>query len=187
MRIALALMIALTVMPQAPASPVVRDLDGRSWTPLAPASGETNLLIFVNAECPISRRYAPEMDRVIADYAKKGVRAWFVFADASTEPAAARAHLASFHPKSTTRAVIDVGQSLTIATGVTVTPEVAIFTRTGRVYRGRIDDLYVSLGQSRREPTRHDLRDALDAVLAGRPVAQPETRAIGCFIERKGR
>ena len=28
----------------------------------------------------------------------------------------------------------------------------------------------------------HDLTDALDAVVSGKPVARPETEAIGCFI-----
>jgi hypothetical protein len=82
-------------------------------------------------------------------------------------------------------AVIDRGFALTTAAGITVTPEVAVYTSAGRVYRGRIDDLYVNIGEARREPTRRDLRDALDAVIAGRPVAQAETTAVGCFIERK--
>ena len=68
-----------------------------------------------------------------------------------------------------------------------MTPEVAVYTSTGRVYRGRIDDLYVNIGEARREPTRRDLRDALDASIAGRAVAQAETIAVGCFIERKHR
>ena len=37
-------------------------------------------------------------------------------------------------------------------------------------------------GKRRRIVTEHDLRDALDAVLAGKPVAKSRTRAIGCFI-----
>jgi len=31
--------------------------------------------------------------------------------------------------------------------------------------------------------TEHDLRDALDAVLAGKPVSKPETQPIGCYIQ----
>jgi hypothetical protein len=69
--------------------------------------------------------------------------------------------------------------------GIQVTPEAAIYSgASGRVYRGRIDDLYASIGQSRRAPTTHDLRDALTAVLAGKSPARAETDAIGCFIER---
>ena len=48
-------------------------------------------------------------------------------------------------------------------------------------YRGRIDDQYRLRG-SRKEPTSRDLKDALDAVLAGRKVATPETEVDGCLI-----
>ena len=60
----------------------------------------------------------------------------------------------------------------------------------------RIDDLhrmfedpsinaifFADYGQRRQTVTQHDLRNALDAVLAGKPVAQPVTEAIGCHIQ----
>jgi hypothetical protein len=124
------------------------------------------------------------MDRIAADYAKRGLHTWFVFADRTLAPADARRHLKDFHPGSTSPAVIDADLALTAAAGITVTPEAVVYTSAGRVYRGRIDDLYVTIGQSRRAPTTHDLRDALDAVLAGKPVARAETPAVGCFVER---
>jgi hypothetical protein len=49
-------------------------------------------------------------------------------------------------------------------------------------YRGRIDNWYASLGVARQVVTSHDLADAIEAVLAGRPVARRETQAIGCSI-----
>jgi len=51
-----------------------------------------------------------------------------------------------------------------------------------RKYLGRIDDLYADLGKRRARATSLDLRDALDAVLADRPVPRPVTQAVGCFI-----
>jgi protein-disulfide isomerase len=170
---------------QASTGPVtVRDLDGRSWTPQSPGRGETSLVFFIGAECPVTRRYAPEIDRIAADYGKRGVRTWFVFAEPTLAPADARRHLKDFHAGSTVPAAIDAQLALTAAAGITVTPEAVVYTSAGRVYRGRIDNLYVAIGQSRREATTHDLRDALDAVLAGKPVAHAETTAVGCFVER---
>jgi len=68
-------------------------------------------------------------------------------------------------------------------TGVTITPEAAIVNSAGKVvYRGRIDNSYAALGQARRAPTSHDLRDALDATLAGKPAPNPKTKALGCYI-----
>ena len=169
----------------APRALVVRDIDGRAWTPLEPAAGGINLLFFISADCPISRRYAPEIDRIAAAYHARSVQTFFVYADSTLRPAELRANLREFHPGSPTPAIVDLGYRLTGAIGATVTPEAAIVSKTGRAYRGRIDDLYLNAGQTRRAPQHHDLRDALDATLAGRPIGQAETRAVGCFIERK--
>ena len=76
----------------------------------------------------------------------------------------------------------DISQKLVQLTGATVTPEVAVMRGAQVLYRGRIDDRYVDFGKDRPEPTSHDLEDALDALIAGKPVAQKQTRAIGCII-----
>lgn len=183
-RPAVACLIGLSFLapPQAPL--VVRDLDGRAASPLVAAAGDINLLIFVSADCPISARYSPEIDRIVREYRPKGVHAWLVYAESKAAPAAVRANLAEYHSGLSVPAIIDTDFRLTAAVGATVTPEAAVYTSAGRVYRGRIDDLYQAIGEGRRAAEHHDLRDALNAVLAGRPVAVAETKAIGCFIER---
>lgn len=66
-----------------------------------------------------------------------------------------------------------------------VTPEVVVVDQTGKpLYRGRIDDKYVGFGKRRPTPTRHDLREALDDVVAKRPVQIPATKPLGCIIPR---
>ncbi|GIT77890.1 MAG: hypothetical protein Ct9H300mP32_2720 [Verrucomicrobiota bacterium] len=65
-----------------------------------------------------------------------------------------------------------------------VTPEAAVFDAKGRlIYRGRIDDLYADFGKKRARPTRHDLRDTLDALLAGKRLTKRTTKAVGCYID----
>ena len=83
--------------------------------------------------------------------------------------------------------MIDANFALTAAVNATVTPEAAIYTASGLVYRGRIDDLYADVGQSRRAATTHDVRAALDAVIAGKRVPIRETEPVGCSIERRQR
>ena len=70
--------------------------------------------------------------------------------------------------------------------GVTVTPEAAIVAAGGKmVYRGRIDNLYGDLGRKRPlGATRHELRNALDAVLAGKEIQVKRTEAIGCYLPK---
>jgi hypothetical protein len=64
-----------------------------------------------------------------------------------------------------------------------VTPQAVVVDAAGAIrYRGRIDNLYAALGRRRQQVTVHDLRDALDDVLAGRRVSKPETEALGCSI-----
>ena len=79
--------------------------------------------------------------------------------------------------------VLDAGHVLVRRAGARGVPEAAVFGPDGgRKYLGRIDDLYADLGKRRARATSLDLRDALDAVLADRPVPRPVTQAVGCII-----
>ena len=98
------------------------------------------------------------------------------------EPAAAiRRHLKDYsYPM---RALRDPRQELAKVAGATITPEAAVFDARGRVlYRGRIDDRYVSLGVERPVATRHDLDEALTDIVAGQAPRQAATQAVGCYI-----
>jgi hypothetical protein len=80
-------------------------------------------------------------------------------------------------------ALIDSNRKIANRAHATVTPEAVVIDSRGEIrYRGRIDNFYAALGKPRQQVTVHDLRDALDAVLAGRPVPNPETKALGCTI-----
>ena len=139
----------------------------------------TTVLVFTNTDCPISNRYAPEIQRLATKFAKD-VRFVFVYPVPSDSEAAIREHRKKFGSGEWLR---DASQKLVKLTGVTVTPEVAVMTADQRIrYRGRIDDRYLEFGKDRPEPTVRDLERALDAIVTGKPVPISETRAIGCFI-----
>jgi hypothetical protein len=176
-RTALLLLAALSVTPV-----VVRDIDGKPWTLLSPDRGQLDLLFFISPDCPVSNRYAPEIQRVCSDYQSRGVRCFAVYPDAPDVKAVMR-HRQEYGFGAMVPAISDPARALVRAVGPHVTPEAAIYSSAGRVYRGRIDNLYVDVGRSRRAPTRQDLRLALDATLAGKPVTPAETEAVGCFIQ----
>jgi hypothetical protein len=138
-------------------------------------------MLFVRSDCPISNRYAPELQRIHEQFADRGVAFWLVYPDPDESPEAIRRHFAEYaHPGRPTR---DPHHAFVRTTGATVTPEAAVFDRDGRlVYVGRIDDRFVDFGKARAAPTRRDLIDAIEATLAGRPVEPARTRAVGCFI-----
>jgi Redoxin len=139
------------------------------------------VLLFVRTDCPISNRYAPTIRSLHSTYQSRGVDFFLVYVDPKEISRTIEEHLARFEIPC--RGVLDPLHELVKKTEVTVTPEAVVFDSLRNiVYRGRIDDLYVAFGQARPEPTTHELADALDAVLAGEPVAEPATTAIGCYI-----
>lgn len=168
---------------------VVRDINGQRHDLIQ--KGQVSVLFFLSPGCPVSNRYAPEVNRIRADYAGTGskFRFYIVYAEPDLTARAAREHAAAYGYRCPV--LLDAPQNLLKKTGVSVTPEVAVMTRgagaSGAVsikllYRGRIDDRYAALGKMRAQPTRRDLRLALDTIAKGKAIAQPRTRAVGCFI-----
>jgi DNA-binding transcriptional LysR family regulator len=163
------------------APPQIRDVDGRARDPFKPA-GRASVLVFVTSDCPISNAYAPEIQRLCAAYADRGVECALIYEDAGLPAGAVRRHLAEYRYANVV-AILDDDRAIAQRAGASVTPQAVVVDAAGRVrYRGRIDDFYAALGRPRRHVTSHDLRDALDAVLAGHAVARPETEALGCYI-----
>jgi hypothetical protein len=140
------------------------------------------VLFFVAHDCPISNRYAPEIRRICSEYRPRGVDCVLLYPDPSLREEDRRAHQSTFGLAHLT-AAHDRAQRWVARTGVTRTPEAAVIGSGRRVlYRGRIDDRQAGWMQARSAPTRHDLRIALDEILAGRPVSMPRTAAVGCYI-----
>jgi peroxiredoxin/mono/diheme cytochrome c family protein len=139
-------------------------------------------LVFVDADCPLAQRYLPTLEKIAAEYRDKGVVVIAVdsgVADSISAVAAlAVRHNCSFP------FVKDFDAACAKVLGVTRTPECAVLDADRKLrYRGRIDDQYRPTG-SRAEATSHELRDALDAVLAGKEVTVTATPVDGCPITR---
>jgi thiol-disulfide isomerase/thioredoxin len=143
------------------------------------AAEPLRVLVFTTTDCPISNRYAPEIERLATKFKGKA-QFVLVYPVPTDSPQMIREHAKKFAYSIET--VRDTDQRLVKQTGVTVTPEVAVMSGDRMMYRGRIDDRYIEFGKDRPQPTQRDLEAALDAVTAGRRVPQRETRAIGCFL-----
>lgn len=178
---ALFALLAAAGLPAA-AALTVTDTDGKTWSLLAPAAHQLDLLFFIATDCPISNRYAPEIARICTDYRARGVRCFLVYPEAGLDNAAVSAHRREYGLAAAAPAIIDRDHALVRAAGPRVTPEAVLYSSAGRVYRGRIDDLYIDVGRSRRQATQHDVRLRIDAALVGRSIAPAETEAVGCFI-----
>lgn len=172
----------------------VVDLDGRPFDPIGNADGPITVTLFVDSDCPVSNRYAPEVQRLHSRYAARGVDFWLVYPDPGISVATIREHMGSYGYEMA--ALRDPEHTLVKRAGALVTPEAGIFLADGTlVYHGRIDDRYVDITRRRAEATEHDVAAVLDALLAGKHVdatwnpapgrslkamSQP---AVGCFIK----
>ena len=147
----------------------------------APATDASALTVYVftTTDCPISNRYAPDIARLATHFSRQAT-----FVLVYPVPADSDAKIAEHRKKFgyTIPFQVDRDQVLVKQTGVTVTPEVAVMRDGHVLYRGRIDDRFVDFGKERTAPMHRDLEAALNAILRGMPVAEKETRAIGCFI-----
>jgi hypothetical protein len=139
------------------------------------------VLIFVSIDCPVSNRYAPEIKRLYDQFTPQGVRFRLVYPNPLDSAADIAAHISTYAYPPIARH--DPNHELVKRAGATITPEAAVFDRNNRlVYLGRIDDRFVELGRERPVATRHELRDALSALVTGKAVRSSRTQAVGCFI-----
>jgi hypothetical protein len=176
--------LALTLPPGASQTPSsiapVRDTDGHRLN-LFGQDRKAAVLFFITNDCPITNSYVPEINRIVADYEVRKIAFYAVYTDPTVSIPAIRRHAREFGLHFPL--IPDPAHDLVHKVGATVTPEVAVLERGGKlVYLGRIDDWYVDFGKRRPAPTQRYLRQALDAVLGGRPVAIPNVNPVGCFI-----
>jgi peroxiredoxin len=174
------LLVATTLWCSAPKFQVA-DTNGREHSQAEWAGAKAILLFFVATDCPVANSYVPEMNRIHDAYAAKGVLVYAVQADPTVTSAASTQYAREFRygfPM-----LVDSQHTLVKLAGATVTPQAAVLSPDGGVlYLGRIDNRVEDFDKRRLAPTEHELRDALDAVLAGKPVPHPRTKSIGCAI-----
>ncbi len=149
-----------------------------------PAKGSKDrfvCVVFLRVGCPVAELYPTTLNALARRFESTGVRFVGVSAGAGDDPAKLALY-ASEHGLAFP--FLPVGVELAERLGATRTPEVVVLDDRRRIrYRGRIDDRY-SVGSRRLEARHHDLVDALEALVGGREVGQPETQAVGCPIDR---
>jgi peroxiredoxin len=160
----------------------MKAIDGVTYTPLAQSHKKASLLLFLLPDCPVCNAYAPEIKRIYTDYEPRGVSIFAVYADPDLTTEEASKHAKDYQLPCPV--LLDPTHELVKRTGADMTPEAAVVGPDGKVlYIGRIDDLYVDYGRKRAQgATQHDLRNALDAVLAGKQASPPGAKPIGCHI-----
>lgn len=141
------------------------------------------VVVFLSFECPVCAGYSQPLADLAKEYAGRGVAFVGLCTSQDDDAAQVARHAEEF--KLPFPVFKDDQLAAAGAFKATITPEVFVLD-ANRVlrYRGRIDDGYAARLKRNSKVTRQDLRAALDAVLAGKPVSEPATQAIGCPIQR---
>lgn len=144
------------------------------------------LVMFICNHCPYVKHVRSELARLGRDYADKKVAIVGISSnDVSTHPDDGPEQMAIEKKEAgyVFPYLYDETQSVAKAYRAACTPDFYLFDKSRRlVYRGQLDD---SRPDNGKPLNGADLRAALDAVLAGRPVHEPQKPSIGCNIKWK--
>lgn len=154
------------------------DVNGKDHT-LASLKGQNGtVLIFVSVQCPVSNAYNERMEKLAQDYKARGINVIGINANSTESVDAVKSHASTNNLTFTI--LKDKGNKIADALGAQHTPEAYLLdAKNTIVYRGRIDN-----ARNTASVSANDLRDAMDAVIAGKPVAKSSVPAFGCSIKR---
>jgi peroxiredoxin len=144
--------------------------------------GRPLVIAFVATECPLAELYAGRLADLAERFGPRGVVFLGLTSNRRDSPEAIgrfrEVHHIGFP------ILEDRHGGVAARLGAVRTPTVVVLDERRAIrYRGRIDDQYTR-GARLPAPRSHDLALAIEDLLSGRPVAQAETEAIGCPIDR---
>jgi peroxiredoxin len=137
------------------------------------------VLVFTCNHCPVAKGYEDRLIALQKDYQSKGVEVVAVnvnnIPDDRLEPMKKRAEEKGFNFPY----LYDATQKMGRDYGATVTPHVFVLDKDRKIaYVGAVDD-NLNVGSVK----THFLRDALDALLAGKAPPKAVTQQFGCGIK----
>jgi peroxiredoxin len=160
----------------------LKDFRGKSHSLAEFKRKKLVVCIFLGTECPLAKLYGPRLAKMAKDYEERGVA--FVGVNSNRQDSITEIGGHANRHGITFPILKDLSNHLADELKATRTPEVVIWDQSQTIrYRGRIDDQF-GVGYIRNEPTRFDLKVALDELLAGKPVTRPTTKPVGCLIGR---
>ena len=152
------------------------------------ADAKVLVVLFTCNHCPTAQAYEPRMNAIFKDYRDKGVA---LVAISPNDPKAVRLDELGYSDLGDTLEDMKIRakkanfkfpylydgetQKVSLSYGVLATPHVFIFDADRKLrYKGRIDD------SEEGKPNSNDARNAIDALLGGKPVPVETTKVFGC-------
>jgi len=138
--------------------------------------------LFLLEDCRITQAYTDDLEGLYRKYSNDSIAFQGCFPNPISQDSTLAAFVKKYGLSFPCR--IEGTYSLAKMLGVTVTPEVVVYnhSRMEVVYQGRISNLFEHIGKRRRVVTSLELRDALEAIIAHKPVPVPRTIAVGCLL-----
>ena len=206
----LAALIGLAILPRAYAAEPIPTLplgsaapnfslpgvDGRTWSLKDFADAKVLVVIFTCNHCPTAQYYEDRIKQLASDYKKKGVA---LVAIMPNDPKSVRLDELGWTDLSDTLDEMKIRakdrefnfpylydgetENVSRACGPAVTPHAFVFDAARKLrYVGAIDD-----SERIQHVTKHYLRDAIDALLAGNEPAVAQTKVVGCSTKWAGK
>ena len=156
----------------------LKDVDGKDHS-LESYKGKIVVLDFCSQECPYSRGSDEALIKIANEYKDKGVVFLGIDSNKKTTPAEIKEYAA--RTKIPYPILKDTGNALADEMGASRTPEIYILDKDLKLaYHGAFDDRK----KAETRGGRNYVRNALDDLLAGRPVKTAEVEPWGCTIKR---
>jgi thiol-disulfide isomerase/thioredoxin len=167
-------------------------VDGRRYSLRDFADAKLLVLVFTANHCPTAQAYEERIKRMQADYGSKGVA---LVAVSPNDPLAVRPDELGYSDLGDSLEDMKIRarehgftfpylydgetEAMSLKYGPVATPHVFVFDRERKLrFTGRIDD--------KEDPTKvsvSDARNAIDALLAGKPVPVETTKVFGCSVK----
>lgn len=171
-------------------------VDGRNWTLRDFAGAKALVVLFTCNHCPTAQYYEDRIKQIVADYKGRGVA---LVAISPNDPESVRLDELGWTDLSDTFEEMKIrakdhgfnfpylydgdAETVSKAYGPVVTPHAFVFDAARKLrYVGAIDD-----SERVAKVTKHHLRDALDAVLAGKEPPVAQTKVVGCSVKWAGK
>ena len=162
-------------------------VDGKHYSLASFQDAKAFVVVFSCNHCPFVIGSEERIRKFFADYSPRGVALVAINSNETVNhPSDSFEHM-KIHAREQGYEfpyVRDDSQAVALAYGALRTPHFYGFDAERKLrYTGRMDDNPRSPGRE----TTHELRDALDAILAGKSPALPLTNPIGCNVKWRGK
>lgn len=143
-------------------------------------AGKTVVVVFWSTKCPFVQAYNERAVELYNQYNDKNVTIWPMNSNSTENMDEIKAHASQNGYQFPV--LKDADNKIADMFGALRTPEVFVIGKDNVIlYHGRIDD-----SKDTKEVTTHDLKNALNEILAGKEVSVKTTKSFGCTIKKAG-